>query len=222
MEKLAFALVTAAQKLKPYFQAHTIVVVTDKPLQRAMGSPNAKGRMALWAVKLSEFNIHYRPCPAIKGQVVADFITEFTLMEGQGVEEIPQWSIHTDGSFNKQAGGAGIVLHTLKGDKIECMICLDFPTTNNEAEYEALVASLDLVKATEAENMVIYCDSQVVTSQINGDYECKNESMKKYLKEVKGRIGNLQIRFVQIPREENKCVDRLGKAASTEYMLVPN
>ena len=74
------------------------------------------------------------------------------------------------------------------------MICLDFPTTNNEAEYEALVASLDLVKATEAENMVIYCDSQVVTSQINGDYECKNESMKKYLKEVKGQIGRASCR----------------------------
>ena len=57
MEKLAFALVTAAQKLKLYFQAHTIVVLTDKPLQRAMGSPDAAGRMALWAVELSEFNI---------------------------------------------------------------------------------------------------------------------------------------------------------------------
>ena len=57
MEKLAFALVTAAQKLKLYFQAHTIVVLTDKPLRRAMGSPDAAGRMALWAVELSEFNI---------------------------------------------------------------------------------------------------------------------------------------------------------------------
>ena len=57
MEKLAFALVTAAQKLKLYFQAHTIVVLTDKPLRRAMGSPDAARRMALWAVELSEFNI---------------------------------------------------------------------------------------------------------------------------------------------------------------------
>ena len=67
MEKLAFALVTAAQKLKPYFQAHTIVVLTDKPLQRAMGSPDAAGQMALWAIKLSEFNIQYRPHTTIKG-----------------------------------------------------------------------------------------------------------------------------------------------------------
>ena len=80
---------------------------------------------------------------------------------------------------------------TINSYKIECMIRLDFPTTNNEAEYEALVAGLDLAKAAGAENMVVYCDSQVVTSQINGNYECKNERMKKYLEEVKGRIGNL-------------------------------
>ena len=66
MEKLAFALITVVQKLKPYFQAHTIVVLTDKPLRRAMTSPEAAGRMALWAVELSEFDIQYRPQTAIK------------------------------------------------------------------------------------------------------------------------------------------------------------
>ena len=121
--------------------------------------------MVLWVVELNEFDKWYHPCTAIKGQVVADFITEFTFMEGQGVEVVPQWSVHTDGSLNKQAGGIGVVLHTLEGDKIEFMIRLDFPMTNNEAEYEALVAGLDLAKAAGAENMVIYCDSQVVTSQ---------------------------------------------------------
>ena len=61
MEKLSFALVTAARKLKLYFQAHTIVVLTDKPLRRAMSNPDAAGRLALWAIELSEFNIQYRP-----------------------------------------------------------------------------------------------------------------------------------------------------------------
>ena len=68
--------------------------------------------------------------------------------------------------------------------------------------------------------MVLYCDSQVITSQVNGDYECKNGRMKKYLKEVKGRIDDLQIKFVQIPREENECTDRLTKATSAENMHV--
>ena len=57
-----------------------------------------------------------------------------------------------------------MVIQTPEGDKIECMLMLDFPTTNNEAEYEALVAGLDLAKATGAENMIMHCDSQVITS----------------------------------------------------------
>ena len=113
-----------------------------------------------------------------------------------------------------------MVLHTLEGDKIECMIHLDLPTTNNEAEYEILVAGLDLTKVARTENMVVYYDSQVITSQINGNYKCKNDRMKKYLEEVKGRIGSLQNKFIQIPREENACVDHLAKVASAEYMLV--
>ena len=93
--------------------------------------------------------------------------------------------------------------------------------TNNKAEYEALVAGLDLTKVVGAENVVIHCNSQMVTSQINGNYECKNERMKRYLEEVKNRISSLEVRFVQIPREENECADRLAKAAVAEFMLVP-
>ena len=81
MEKLAFTLVTMARKLKPYFQAHTTVVLTDKPLKRAMSSLEAAGRMVLWVVELSEFDIQYHPRTAVNGHVVADFIAEFTLME---------------------------------------------------------------------------------------------------------------------------------------------
>ena len=64
---------------------------------------------------------------------------------------------------------------------------------------------LDLAKAAGAENVVVHCDSQVVTSQINGGYECKNERMKRYLEEVKNQISSLEVRFVQIPRGENEC-----------------
>ena len=78
MEKLAFALVTAAQKLKPYFQAHTIIVLTDQPLKKAISSLEAARRMALWAIELSEFDVQYRPRTVVKGQIVADFIAEYT------------------------------------------------------------------------------------------------------------------------------------------------
>ena len=82
MEKLAFALVTAAWKLKPYFQAHTIIVLMDQPLKKAMSSPEAAGRMALWAIELSEFDIQYCPRTAMKGQAVVDFVVEYTQSKG--------------------------------------------------------------------------------------------------------------------------------------------
>ena len=131
---------------------------------------------------MSEFDIQYLPQTAIKGQIVANFIAEFTHDEDKGAEESPQWSIHTDGSSNRQAGRAGIVLLSPEGDTVECMVHLNFPTTNNKAEYEALVAGLDLAKAMEATSVVIYYDSQVIANQVNGDYECKGERMKSLIK----------------------------------------
>ena len=104
--------------------------------------------------------------------------------------------MHTDESSNRQAEGVGVVLLSPEGDVVECMIRLDFPATNNEAEYEALVAGLDLAKATGATSVVIYCDSQVITNKINGDYECKGERMKLYLDQVKRRVDDLQAKII--------------------------
>ena len=98
-----------------------------------------------------------------------------------------------DKSSNRQAGRAGIVLHSYKGDKIECMVRLDFPTTNNEVEYEVLVVGLDLAKAARATDMVLYCDSQAVMSQVNGNYECNGEWMNKYLEQMKKRTNSSEV-----------------------------
>ena len=107
----------------------------DWPLERAMSSLEAVGRMALWAIKLSEFDIQYRPRTEIKGKIVANFIAKYTKLEGKETKVLGQWSVHTDGSSNRQAGGACVVIRTPERDKIECMIRLDFPTTNNGDEY---------------------------------------------------------------------------------------
>jgi len=70
--------------------------------------------------------------------------------------------------------------------------------------------------------MVIYYDSQVVINQVNSDYKCKNERMKNYLEQVKDQVNDLQVKFVQIPREENEYANHLAKAASAKHMLIPN
>ena len=102
------------------------------------------------------------------------------------------------------------------------MVHLYFPTTNNEAEYKTLVAGLDLAKAIRATTMVVYCNSQVVSSQVNDDFKCKGKRMNKYLEQVRKRVDNLQAKFVQIPKAENKQANHLTKAALAKHMLIPS
>ena len=115
-----------------------------------------------------------------------------------------------------------MILCSLEGDEVECMVRLDFPTTNNEVEYETLIVGLDLAKLAGATNVVVYCDSQVVTNQVNDDYECKGKRMKKDLEQVKDWVNDLQAKKFQIPREENEHVDHLAKATSAEQMIIPS
>ena len=78
MEKLAFSLVIATRKLRPYFQAQVINILTDHWLKKSMNKLEAAGRLIQWAVELSKFDVRYRPREAIKALVLADFIVEFT------------------------------------------------------------------------------------------------------------------------------------------------
>ena len=78
IEKLALALVSAARKLQEYFQCHKIIVMTSYPLRAALHSSDTAGRMMKWAVELGEYGLEYQPRTAIKSQVLADFVAEFT------------------------------------------------------------------------------------------------------------------------------------------------
>ena len=106
IEKLAFALIIASRKLRHYFQAHVINVMTDHLLKKAMNKLEAVGRLIQWAVKLSEFDIKYQLRNAIKAQALADFIAEFTpSYDDLDVMEDKKWIIHVDGLSTQHVGG---------------------------------------------------------------------------------------------------------------------
>ncbi|CAA0841295.1 Unknown protein, partial [Striga hermonthica] len=109
MEKLEFALVIAARKLRPYFQEHTITVRTSYPLRQVLHRPDTSGRMIKWAIELGQFDIHYQPRTAIKAQALSDFIAEFTLAITIHHDDEP-WVLYIDGSSTVNRAGAGIVL----------------------------------------------------------------------------------------------------------------
>ena len=81
LEKLTYALLIAARRLRPYFQGHTITLLTDQPIKAILHRVDASGRMAKWAIELTEFDINYRPRPTVKAQILADFIVECTISE---------------------------------------------------------------------------------------------------------------------------------------------
>ena len=160
------------------------MVQIDKPLQKKMNNPEAGGRLVLWAIELDEFNVLYHPRTAIKAQALADFVAEFTVKEDE--DEGPTlWIIRTDGLSNQRVGGVGVVLHSPKRDFIEYGVRLQFPKTNNEAKYEAILTSHDLAKAVGVLLVVIHSDSQVIIN----DYEAKGEWIKEYLSMIKERVS---------------------------------
>jgi hypothetical protein len=121
MEKLAFALLIASRKLRPYFQAHSIIVMTDYPIRKAMNKPDAAGRLVQWSIEMGEFDIDYQPRTAIKAQALVDFIAEFThpLKEDEKSEEGEAWTVNIDGSSTKEMSGAGVILVSPEKDKFE-------------------------------------------------------------------------------------------------------
>jgi ribonuclease HI len=219
MEKLALALVIAARKLRPYFQSHKIIVLTNHPLRKAMNKPDAAGRLIQWAVELSEFDIEYHPRQAIKAQALADFIAEFTVTEDEPSEQKPdeEWEVEIDGSSVKGAGGVGIVFKTPEGHLLKHSTRLQYPTTNNEAEYEALLTSLRIAKELGANRLKIRSDSQLIVGQVNGEYEAREDRMTKYLKLVQNAMKWFdEVMLVQVPREQNTEADALAKLASSD------
>jgi hypothetical protein len=78
IKKLAFALITSARRLRPYFQAHAIRVLTEYPLKKVLQKPDLSGRLVCWAVELREFDLEFYLRTTIKAQVLADFIAEFS------------------------------------------------------------------------------------------------------------------------------------------------
>jgi hypothetical protein len=126
MEKMAFTLTIASRKLRPYFQAHTINVLTEYPLKKVLRKLDVSGRLVNWAIELSEFDIEFVSRSAIKGQVLADFVAEFTNITEETSPKSGLWIIYVDGSAAKRSGGAGIVINASSGKKLYNSLRLEF------------------------------------------------------------------------------------------------
>ena len=193
MEKLILALVTTARRLRPYFQAHTIEIPIEHPMKQILHKPETSGRLIKWAIEINEFDIKYKPRIAVKGQALVDFIMEFTPSNTstkptettQLVPDLPIWRLSVYGKANSQGSDAGLIMIFSDGIDVEYALRFGFQASNNEAEYEAIIAELNLAHSMEVDQLEVCNDSQLVVKHIEDSYEARGEKMIIYLKKVR-------------------------------------
>jgi ribonuclease HI len=167
---------------------------------------------------LSQYDISYEPRQAIKAQVLAEFVGEMT---HPGNQNQGSWTIYVDGSSNIKGSGAGILIENNQGVAVEYSLKFEFPTSINQAEYEACLAGIRVAKELGAAVVTLCSDSQLVVSQINGDYQAKEPLMQKYFTLVRENlVGFSMFEIKHVPRSENSRRDLLSKLASTKSALV--
>jgi hypothetical protein len=149
LEKSALAMVHTSRRLRRYFQAFKVTVLTNLPIKNVLAKPENAGRLEKWAIELGEHDISFSPRVAIKGQVLADFLIENEIDDTEEVdamiveEDAPksgEWQLYIDGASSAEGSGAGLILFSPEGKEITYALRLNFASTNNEAEYEAMLA----------------------------------------------------------------------------------
>ena len=197
LEKAILAVVLGTRELPHYFQARTVVVLTQLPLKTILRSADYTGRIAKWGTILGAFDIKYMPRTSVKGQVLADLVAEFTEPK---IEELPSdgnmdekligtisqyclltWEVHVDGASNQKGSGVGLVLMSPEKVVIEKSLRLDFSATNNEVEYEVLLEGMAMVQRMGGKSIKLFSDSRLVVGQVRGEFEAKNKRMQGYL-----------------------------------------
>ncbi|CAN1244477.1 Ribonuclease HI [Linum perenne] len=223
LEKSAYAVIIASRKLRPYFHAHTIHVVTNLPLKTALRSMGVAGRMSKWAVELSEYDVHFQPRTAIKAQALADFVVEGCVRAEGRLDDY--WELYVDGASSKNGAGAGIVLKSPQGVLHETALRFNKSRTNNAAEYGALIAGLRMAKTMGVSHLKVFSDSAIVVNQLSGVYEVREETLAPYNDQAKIALKDFQTTEIhQVAREDNAHADALSKLATAlsfeEYKMI--
>ncbi|KAJ0969282.1 hypothetical protein J5N97_022159 [Dioscorea zingiberensis] len=200
-----------------------------------MTRPLLTGRLAKWALILMEFDITYTPQKAIKGQALADFLAAHPLPDDSPLNydlpdeetltvEETRWRLYFDGASSIKPAlrstipqikaGIGLVFVTPEGGILRYALSLTEPCTNNEAEYEALIAGLELTIQMGIQHIHIFGDSQLIIKQVEGDYKIYKPELLKYHKKVKDLMKKIpQVQLRRVLRSENGEADSLAKVA---------
>jgi len=214
IEKLCLCLYFSFIKFRHYLlSAECIVICKDDVVRYMLSVPIMSGRIGKWILALSEFDLRYESAKAVKGQIMADFVTQHCGVVN--ALEIVPWTLFFDGSTCDRGARFGIVLVSPRGKKYGFSLPTVATSTNNQAEYQTLIKGLELLKEVHADAVEIFCDSMLVINQLAVIYECRSEVLIIYyekciqlLKEFKG------FQLEHVPRLHNEEANRLAQHAS--------
>ncbi|XP_042444109.1 uncharacterized protein LOC122029235 [Zingiber officinale] len=200
-----------ARWLRPYFLAHPITVLTNSTMDRALTHVEVAGQLIKWATELGEYDIQYQPRTVIKAQALADFLTEIHQINSEET-----WKIYVDGSATHKGSGVGILLISPQGDILQLAVRLNFRATNNEAEYEALLAGLQVARHVGAAQVIIHSDSQLVTQQVVDNFVVNCDKLQVYREAYeKMKEEFVEVTVTKIPKVDNEKADELAKMTSS-------
>ena len=175
--------------------------------------------MVKWAVELAPYGINYEPRSAIKAQALEDFIAECSAsypQQGQPDTPLTAWTLYVDGSATSTGSGAGFIIVLPTGQVHEQGLKFLFKASNKEAEYEALLVGMGVCCTLGAEHLCAFSDSQLIVSQVMGEYEARDAVMMAYLALVNERASTFKMFEIKhVPRSENRQADALSKLASS-------
>jgi ribonuclease HI/transposase InsO family protein len=224
VQKLLYAVVLERRKLRHYFEAHPVTVFSSFLLGEISRNPDAAGRIAKWSVELMGETLAYAPRKAIKSQILADFITEWTdtqLLPPQIQAEC--WTLYFDGSVMKTGAGTGLLFISPLGEHMRYAVRLHFPASNNMAEYEALLCGLRITIETGIKRLDVRGDSQLVIDQVMKNASCHDDKMEAYCKAVRALEDKFYgIELNHVPRRCNEEADELTKIESGRITVPPN
>jgi ribonuclease HI len=210
--------------LRHYFESHPVTVVSSFPLGEIIQCREASGRIAEWAVELMGETLSFAPRKAIKSQVLADFLAEWTDTQLPTTPIQPKlWTMYFDGSLMKIGAGAGLLFVSPLGKHLRYVIRLHFPASNNVAEHEALVNGLRIAVELGVRRLDARGDSQLVIDQVMKNSHCYDRSMEAYCDEVRcleDKFYGLELNH--IARWYNEIADELAKIASGRTTVPPD
>jgi ribonuclease HI len=224
IQKLLYAVVLARCKLRHYFEAHPVMVVSSFPLGEIIRNPDAAGRIAKWSVELMGETLTYAPRKAIKSQILADFFAEWTDTQLPPLQiQAECWTLYFDGSVMKTGAGAGLLFISPLEEHMRYAVRLHLPTSNNMAEYEALLCGLQIAVETGIKRLDVRGDSQLMIDQVMKNVSCHDEKIEAYCNAMRALEDKFYgIELNHVPYKYNEEADELAKIASGLISIPPN